>query len=49
MPPTVTAKAWTICCGKTGAMIKSHKNSEVREIASLTKIMTCIISLKLSN
>ena len=45
--PKVTARCWALFDGQTRALISSKNDEEVREIASLTKIMTCLICLQL--
>lgn len=45
--PAVTALAWAVCDGKTAEILKGC-NEDIRcEIASLTKIMTCYLSIRL--
>jgi len=39
-PPEVSAESWSIVDGNTGDIIFAHNQTERREIASLTKIMT---------
>jgi len=46
-PPKVSSKCWAIMDGKTGDLIASKKGNKKREIASLTKMMTCICVCKL--
>ena len=45
----VSCKTYCIVDGVKGKMLWSKGETEVREIASLTKIMTCIVSLRLAN
>lgn len=47
LAPFVTAQTWTITDGSTGALLWGSMENERREIASLTKIMTCHLSLRL--
>ena len=46
-PPVVTAYAWAIHDGKTGDLLWSKQEDEKREMASLTKIMTCFVACNL--
>lgn len=46
-PPKVTAKSWALLSSGAG-FLRGKKESKPREIASLTKIMTCYICLKFS-
>jgi D-alanyl-D-alanine carboxypeptidase len=46
-PPFVTAQSWVILDGYTGKLILGHGETEKREIASLTKIMTAYTALEL--
>ena len=39
-PAFVTAKSWAIYDGKTGVILFGKCKNDLREIASLTKIMT---------
>ena len=48
-PPFVSAKSWAIANGRTGRVLFGRGDSDKREIASLTKIMTALIALRLSN
>mmetsp|Transcript_56146 Transcript_56146/g.64080 ORF Transcript_56146/g.64080 Transcript_56146/m.64080 type:complete len:339 (+) Transcript_56146:208-1224(+) len=45
--PSVTAHSWSIVDGNSGELLWGKNPTEVREIASLTKIMTCLLTLKL--
>ncbi len=45
--PYVTAKSWAVADGSTGELLFGRWESERREIASLTKIMTLYTSLNL--
>lgn len=45
--PVVTAKAWSVCDGRSGDILWAVNGKERREMASLTKIMTCYIVLRL--
>ena len=47
-PPFVTAKSWVVADGNTGEVIFGHCETEKREIASLTKIMTAYTALMLT-
>lgn len=44
--PQVTAKAWAIYDINSETFVDSYKDSDKREIASLTKIMTCIVAIE---
>ena len=44
----ISAKAWIIINTKNGQTIRGRNELEKREIASLTKIMTCFLSIKLA-
>jgi len=46
-PPVVTACAWAIHDGNTGDLLWSKQEEERREMASLTKMMTCLVSCNL--
>jgi len=46
-PPKVSAKCWSLMCAKSGEIICSKKGTKKREIASLTKMMTCLCVCKL--
>lgn len=48
IPPYVSAKTWAVYNTITGQILFSQGAEERREIASLTKIMTCYLSLKLA-
>jgi len=43
LPPLVTAAAWSINDLNTGDVLWEKNSSETREMASLTKIMTCYV------
>ena len=45
-PPGVTAKAFVLFDMLKGKMIYGFNENEKREVASLTKIITCCIALK---
>lgn len=45
--PVVSAKSWVICSGETGEILSGMNYLERREVASLTKIMTCYVVLRL--
>ena len=45
--PSVTATSWCIMEGNSSHWISGNNDTEIREIASLTKIMTCIVCLNL--
>lgn len=45
--PIVTAKAWSVCDGQSGDILWAVNGKERREMASLTKITTCYIVLRL--
>ena len=47
MPPVVTATAWSIHDANTGQILWEKRADEQREMASLTKIMTCYLSCQL--
>lgn len=44
--PIVSAKAWVVYDVITDNYIDGHRECDKREIASLTKIMTCIVSIE---
>jgi len=46
-PPVVTAAAWGIHDANTGELLWEKRADEQREMASLTKIMTCLLSCQL--
>ena len=46
-PPFVTAKSWSICDGRTGEILFGKCENDRREIASLTKIMTCFVVVQI--
>lgn len=46
-PPYVTAQAWAVTEAATGKFLWGSLACESREIASLTKVMTCYVALKL--
>lgn len=46
-PPFVTAKSWAICDGRTGEILFGKCENDRREIASLTKIMTCFVVVQI--
>ena len=48
MLPQVSCKAYCIIDGNKGKELYSKGDSEVREIASLTKIMTATVCLRLA-
>lgn len=45
--PKVSASSWCIVDKSSGTLIYGHNDGEIREIASLTKIMTCIVAINL--
>ncbi|KAL4482858.1 hypothetical protein ABPG74_018884 [Tetrahymena malaccensis] len=45
--PYITAKAWCIYDAKTGQYQRGHHTNEIREMASLTKMATLLVSLRL--
>ncbi len=47
-PPFVTAKAWAIADGRTGAVLWGHDEARRVDIASTTKIMTAFVVLRLA-
>ena len=47
LAPFVSAMTWAITNGYTGTLLWGSIENERREIASLTKIMTCFVALKL--
>lgn len=47
LAPFVSAMTWSITNGYTGTLLWGSIEHERREIASLTKIMTCFLTLKL--
>ena len=46
-PPYVTAKHWAILDGRTGEILFGKAENERKEIASMTKIMTCFIVIQI--
>lgn len=44
-PPFVTAKSWAIMDGRTGEILFGKCENDRREIASMTKIMTCFVTI----
>lgn len=46
--PKVTAKSWALYDGETRMYIAGRNSDEIREIASLTKIMTCLVCLRVA-
>lgn len=46
-PPFVTATSWVVANGQTGRVYFGKDERESREIASLTKIMTLFVAIKL--
>ena len=46
-PPYVTAKQWAILDGRTGEILFGKAENERKEIASMTKIMTCFIVIQI--
>ncbi len=46
-PPFVTCKAWAIADGRTGSVLWGHREADVLEMASTTKIMTALIVVRL--
>ena len=48
-PPFISAKSWAIADGHTGHILFGRGESEKREIASLTKIMTAFLALRLAS
>lgn len=45
--PSISASSWCVIEGNTGRTLYGHKDLEIKEIASLTKIMTCYVCIKL--
>jgi D-alanyl-D-alanine carboxypeptidase len=45
--PNVSAASWCVVEGHTGRTLYGYKDLEIKEIASLTKIMTCYVCIKL--
>jgi serine-type D-Ala-D-Ala carboxypeptidase (penicillin-binding protein 5/6) len=45
--PEVSARNWAIIDGKTGRLMHGYNETESRQVASLTKIMTayCVLNL----
>lgn len=39
--PLITSKAWVVAKGETGEVIFGHRESTKKEVASITKVMTC--------
>lgn len=48
-PPFISAKSWAIADGRTGQVLFGRGDSDKREIASLTKIMTAYLAFRLSS
>ena len=46
---SITAAAWMLVDDATGAVISQHHAQEQRPIASLTKMMTCLLALEQGN
>ena len=46
-PPFVTAKSWSIMDGRTGEILFGKCENDRREIASMTKIMTCFVVIQI--
>lgn len=46
-PPYVSAQAWAVTEKASGQLLYGSLATESREIASLTKVMTCFVALKL--
>ena len=46
-PPFVTAKCWSIMDGRTGEILFGKCENDRREIASMTKIMTCFVVIQI--
>ena len=46
-PPFVTAKSWAIMDGRTGEILFGKCENDRREIASMTKIMTCFVVIQI--
>ena len=44
--PEISAKSWIVMDGSSGIQIDGFNENEVREIASLSKIMTCIVVIQ---
>jgi len=47
--PRVSAMSWAVIDGNTGKLLFGKQEQQRREIASLTKIMTCLTVLQLSD
>ena len=45
--PIISSSSWCVAEGNTGRVLFGYKDLEVKEIASLSKIMTCFVCLKL--
>lgn len=46
-PPFVTSRWWVVADGKNGQILFGRLENEIREIASLTKILVCFTVLKI--
>eukprot|EP01017_Pseudomicrothorax_dubius_P051319 TRINITY_DN9855_c0_g1_i1.p1 TRINITY_DN9855_c0_g1~~TRINITY_DN9855_c0_g1_i1.p1 ORF type:complete len:439 (+),score=29.42 TRINITY_DN9855_c0_g1_i1:115-1431(+) len=46
-PPKITAKSWAILDVNTGTLLHGKKETIQREFASITKVMTCLVSCRL--
>ena len=47
-PPLVSARSWAVTNSLTGQLLAGSSEDEVRDVASLTKILTCYTCLKLA-
>ena len=47
-PPAITAKSWSITDGRTGEVLFGKGENDKREMASVTKLMTCFVTLQIS-
>jgi D-alanyl-D-alanine carboxypeptidase (penicillin-binding protein 5/6) len=45
-PPFVTANAWVVLDGKTGAVVEGHDEDKPLDMASTTKMMTALVVLR---
>jgi len=48
VPPKVTAKSWCVMDGHTGEVLFEKRGHERREMASITKMMTCYVVCKIA-
>ena len=49
LPPSISAKSWAVVSAQTGELLLGRNHTEIREMASLTKIMNCYTALSLAH